>query len=111
MIRPLTLDDYDILVDLQARCFPGIPTWKHDQIESQIRIFPEGQICAELDGKMVASSSSLIVDFDDYQAWQSWRDIADSGYIRNHDPRGDTLYGIEIMVDPMSRGLRLSRRL
>lgn len=60
---------------------------------------------------MVASSSSLIVDFDDYQDWQSWREIADSGYIRNHDPRGDTLYGIEIMVDPASRGLRLSRRL
>jgi predicted amidohydrolase/GNAT superfamily N-acetyltransferase len=36
---------------------------------------------------------------------------ADSGYIRNHDPNGDVLYGIEIMVDPEYRGMRLARRL
>jgi GNAT superfamily N-acetyltransferase len=36
---------------------------------------------------------------------------AGGGYIENHDPRGDTLYGIEIMVAPEFRGLRLSRRL
>ncbi len=65
--------------------------------------------------RSTASSSrpraSVIVEFDDYDAWHSWREIADSGFIRNHDPSGDTLYGIEIMVDPECRGLRLSRRL
>jgi predicted amidohydrolase/GNAT superfamily N-acetyltransferase len=111
IVRPLTRDDFDDLVALQLRCFPGIPTWEREQIESQLRIFPEGQICIELDGELVASSSSLIVRFDEYDAWQSWREIADDGYIRNHDPRGDTLYGIEIMVSPEARGLRLSRRL
>jgi predicted amidohydrolase/ribosomal protein S18 acetylase RimI-like enzyme len=111
VMRPLRVEDFDALVDLQQRCFPGLPTWKRDQIESQIEHFPEGQICIELDGRLVASSSSLIVDFDDYEHWHSWREIADDGYIRNHDPEGDTLYGIEIMVDPELRGYRLSRRL
>jgi GNAT superfamily N-acetyltransferase len=64
-----------------------------------------------VDGELVASSSSLVVDFDDYDSWHSWREIADDGYIRNHDPEGDTMYGIEIMVDPEYRGYRLSRRL
>ncbi len=111
IVRPLTLDDFDELIQLQLRCFPGIPTWTRDQVESQLRIFPEGQICIELDDDLVASSSSLIVAYDDYDHWHSWREIADEGYIRNHDRRGDTLYGIEIMVDPEARGLRLSRRL
>ncbi len=111
IIRPLAIEDFDHLIALQELCFPGIPTWKREQIESQLRIFPEGQLGIELDGKLVASSSSLIVAFDDYDAWQSWRDIADDGFIRNHDPRGDTLYGIEIMVAPETRGSRLSRRL
>lgn len=31
--------------------------------------------------------------------------------ITNHDPNGDTLYGIEIMVDPEYRNMKLSRRL
>ncbi len=111
LVRRLRPDDFDRLVELQHKCFPGIETWNRKQIESQIEHFPEGQIGIELDGDLVASSSSLIVDFGDYDDWQSWQEIADRGYIRNHDPDGDTLYGIEIMVDPELRGYRLSRRL
>jgi predicted amidohydrolase/GNAT superfamily N-acetyltransferase len=110
-IRALRIDDYDALVELQLKCFPGIPTWSREHIESQLLHFPEGQVCVEMDDEVVASSSSLVVDFDDYDDWQSWRDVADNGFIRNHDPNGDTLYGIEIMVDPEMRGYRLSRRL
>lgn len=110
-VRQLTLDDYDELVAMGNLCFPGMPSWERDQIESQLEIFPEGQICVEYDGELVASSTSLIVDFDHYEDWHNWREIADNGYIRNHDPEGDTLYGIEIMVHPEYRGLKLARRL
>ncbi|MCA9307799.1 MAG: GNAT family N-acetyltransferase, partial [Phycisphaerales bacterium] len=97
--------------DLEKRCFPGQQPWSEEQIRSQIEHFPEGQLCLEYDGQIVASSSSLIVDFGDYDDWHSWKEIADGGFIRNHEPEGDTLYGIEIMVDPEFRGYRLSRRL
>jgi predicted amidohydrolase/ribosomal protein S18 acetylase RimI-like enzyme len=109
--RSLTLDDFDPLIEMQRRCFPGMKTWQREQFESQIRTFPEGQVCVEYQGKIVASSASLIVDFTEYSEWHSWKDIADNGFIRNHDPAGDTLYGIEIMVDPRFRGLKLARRL
>ncbi|MCA9510994.1 MAG: GNAT family N-acetyltransferase [Myxococcota bacterium] len=111
VVRKIRLEDFDALVALEEKCFPGAQTWERAQVESQLATFPEGQICIEFDGEVVASSSSLIVDFGDYDAWHSWREIADSGFIRNHDPDGDTLYGIEIMVDPEFRGYRLSRRL
>jgi predicted amidohydrolase/ribosomal protein S18 acetylase RimI-like enzyme len=110
-VRPITPADFEQLVQLQEQCFPGMSTWHLEQIESQTTVFPEGQICIEYDGEIVASSSSLIVDFDHYEAWHDWREISDSGYIRNHDPEGDTLYGIEIMVHPEYRGMRLARRL
>lgn len=110
-IRQLRLDDYDDLVSMQKRCFPGMQPWGRDQIESQIAMFPEGQLCIEYDGRLVASSNSLVVDYDRYDDWQDWRQIADSGYIRNHTLDGDTLYGIEIMVDPDFRGMHLARRL
>jgi predicted amidohydrolase/ribosomal protein S18 acetylase RimI-like enzyme len=110
-VRPMTIRDFDALVELQLRCFPGMKPWLREQIESQLKIFAEGQIVVEYRGHIVASSSSLIVDFSPYSAWHNWKEIADSGYIRNHDPEGDTLYGIEIMVDPRYRGLKLSRRL
>jgi len=111
IVRPIKTEDFDQLTALQLKCFPGMKPWRQEQIESQLRIFPEGQICIEYEGKVVASSSSLILDFAMYSDWHSWREIADEGFIRNHNPDGNTLYGIEIMVDPEYRGMKLARRL
>jgi predicted amidohydrolase/GNAT superfamily N-acetyltransferase len=110
-VRPLTMADFGDLVAMQERCFPGMKPWTREQIESQLAIFPKGQLVVECDGKLVASSTSLILDYNTNLAWHDWKAVADNGYIRNHRPRGDTLYGIEIMVDPEYRGLKLSRRL
>ncbi len=110
-LRQMQLADFDALVALQRRCFPGMGPWQREQIESQLRFFPEGQIVLDLDGRIVASSSSLVVDASAHSEWHDWKVITDNGYIRNHDPHGDMLYGIEIMVDPEFRGMKLSRRL
>ena len=110
-VRPLRMDDFDALIEMQRRCFPGMQTWSRAQIESQLSIFPEGQLCVEFDERIVASSNSLVVDFDPNLEWHNWKNVSDNGFIRNHTPKGDTLYGIEIMVDPEFRGMKLSRRL
>lgn len=110
-VRPLSADDFDAAVALQRQCFPNMQPWTREQFESQQRVFPEGQMGVEYQGRLVASSSSLIVDFSHYTEWHNWKEISDAGFIRNHDPNGDTLYGIEIMIDPKVRGMRLSRRL
>ncbi len=110
-LRQLTMDDYDALVAMQTKCFPGMKIWGRDQIESQLKIFPEGQLCIVIDGQLAASSSSLMLDYDPAMEWHNWHAVADNGYIRNHNRKGDTLYGIEIMVDPEFRGMKLSRRL
>ena len=111
IVRPLQIEDYDALVAMAERCFPGMAPWGRDQIESQLHIFPQGQLCVEIDGRLAASSSSLILEYDATMEWHNWKAVADSGYIRNHKSKGDTLYGIEIMVDPEFRGMKLSRRL
>jgi predicted amidohydrolase/GNAT superfamily N-acetyltransferase len=110
-IRQLNTEDYEELVELQKLSFPNMPTWSKEQLESQLEMFAEGQICIKYDGKIIASSSSLIVDFDLHEDYDSWQKISDDGYITNHNPEGHTLYGIEIMVHPDFRGMRLSRRL
>lgn len=110
-VRPMSIDDFDALVEMQNLCFPGMMPWGRDQIESQLARFPEGQLCVEIDGKLAASASSLILEYDPSFEWHNWKKVADNGYIRNHHPKGDTLYGIEIMVHPEFRGMKLSRRL
>jgi predicted amidohydrolase/ribosomal protein S18 acetylase RimI-like enzyme len=111
VVRQLRAEDFAGVVALQQKCFPKMTPWTPEQFRSQLRIFPEGQIGVELQGDLVASSSSLILDFELYKDWHRWEDISDDGYIRNHKPDGKTLYGIEIMVDPDYRGLKLARRL
>jgi predicted amidohydrolase/ribosomal protein S18 acetylase RimI-like enzyme len=110
-IRQLTSNDFDAVVELQQRGFPGMKPWTREHFESHLKYFPEGQIGAEYDGRLVGSSSSLIIEFDEYGGRHTWADIADRGYITNHDPDGDTLYGIEVVVDPEYRGIRIGRRL
>lgn len=110
-VRPMKMSDYDDLVLLQKKCFGDMPVWRREQVASQLKIFPEGQLVLEVDGKLAASSSCLIVSDDDNLEWHNYWAVSDQGFIRTHDPSGDVMYGIEMMVDPEFRGMRLSRRL
>jgi predicted amidohydrolase/ribosomal protein S18 acetylase RimI-like enzyme len=110
-VRQLSIEDYEQVVELQKLCFPGMKSWSREQMESQVNIFPEGQICVEINKKLIGSSSSLIVDFDLHEEYDDWHKISDGGFITNHDPDGNSLYGIEIMVHPDYRGMRLARRM
>lgn len=112
-IRPIQ-DEEDIeeIIKISTVSFghPDIP-FKREHFESQLKIFPEGQYCAEYQGKVVGSCSSIIVNFDEYGINHTFDEIADEGYIRNHNPEGKNLYGTEVVVDPTYRGLGIGRRL
>ena len=110
-VRRLKPEDFDQVVVLAKKCFPGMKPWIERQFLSMLERFPDGQLCVEFNKQIVASSSSLMLDFGKYSQWHDWKLISDGGYISNHDPEGDTLYGLEMMVDPEYRGMRLSRRL
>ncbi|TWT41566.1 carbon-nitrogen hydrolase family protein [Botrimarina hoheduenensis] len=111
VLRQLTLEDFPAINEMQSLCFPGMEQWSLEQIESQLKHFPEGQLGIEIDGRLAASSSSVVLDYDPGLKWHDWHVVADKGFIRNHRPKGDTLYGLEIMVHPDFRGMKLSRRL
>jgi predicted amidohydrolase/GNAT superfamily N-acetyltransferase len=111
VLRQLNRADIRAVQELQTKSFLSIEPWTAEQLESQLTIFPEGQLGVEIDGVLVATSSSLIVDEEDFGAYHTFHEVSDGGFIRNHDPEGDTLYGIDIAVDPTHRGERLSRRI
>jgi predicted amidohydrolase/ribosomal protein S18 acetylase RimI-like enzyme len=110
-IRNIESKDIDEMIQLQSLCFPGMVPWKREHLESHLGHFPEGQLCAELEGKIIGSCSSLIVDFDEYDDRHTWDDITDNGYITNHNPNGYNLYGIEVMVHPDYRKMKIGHRL
>ncbi|HOW63175.1 MAG TPA: GNAT family N-acetyltransferase, partial [Candidatus Contendobacter sp.] len=111
-LRNLRLSDYgDIreIMDLVYQNMDG--AWTREQFASQIARFPEGQICIEDNGKVVAAAISLLVDYSHYGDRHTYWQIIGDGYITTHDPNGDTLYGVDIFVHPDYRDMRLGRRL
>ena len=107
IIRNYKDTDFDALIDVQRASFPPpYPEelwWNADQLTEHISRFPEGALCAELDGRMIGSMTGLIVDMNDYVDKHDWETISGGGYIRNHHAGGDTLYVVDICVIPEYR--------
>jgi predicted amidohydrolase/ribosomal protein S18 acetylase RimI-like enzyme len=111
-LRNTRLSDYEDIREIMNLVYPTMGgAWTREQFASQIARFPEGQICIEDNGKVVASAISLIVDYARYGDKHTYTQITGNGYLTTHDPRGDTLYGVDIFVHPAYRDMRLGRRL
>ncbi|WP_088102716.1 bifunctional GNAT family N-acetyltransferase/carbon-nitrogen hydrolase family protein [Halalkalibacter urbisdiaboli] len=111
IIRNIEEKDFDAIIEMQKLCFPNMEPWEREHLKSHIDIFKEGQFCVEYDGEIIGSCSSLIINFDEYDDQHTWDEVTDNGYITNHDPEGYNLYGIEVMVHPKYRRMKIGRRL
>jgi predicted amidohydrolase/GNAT superfamily N-acetyltransferase len=100
----MTIRDIPAVISLQLRAFPGLPPWRSDQLERHLELFPEGQlVVAGADGLVLGSSSSLLIDWDDYAESANWSAITGDGSFDTHNPLGKTLYGADMGVDPVAR--------
>jgi GNAT superfamily N-acetyltransferase len=110
-IRPTQPEDIDVLLRLQAQVYPTIPPWRRDQLAHQLEVFPQGQLVAELNGRLVGCASSLVILWDEWADEHTWNEITSSGTFDTHNPQGFTLYGAEVLVDPRLRGQRIGHAL
>ena len=114
-IRNYTPADFAALIRIQQECFPPpFPSelwWSKEQLQSHVTHFPEGTLCIEVDGHLVGSMTSLLIDFNPNNAEHTWTDITDNGYIRTHNSNGNTLYIVDLCVSPAYRSLGLGKWL
>jgi len=92
------------------RDFPYESLCTAREYKLQLAAFPDGQLLAELDGKIVGYAASLIVQIDD-ASWHNYSEITGSGTFSTHTPSGDTLYGADIAVHPDHRGMGIAGQL
>jgi ribosomal protein S18 acetylase RimI-like enzyme len=115
VIRGYTSQDFDELIDIQRECFPPpFPPelwWNEEQLHNHVSRFPDGALCVEVEGRLAGSITGLVVQWDPNDAEHAWSEITDDGYIRNHDPNGNTLYIVDISVRPSCRKLGLGKWL
>ena len=111
-LRNLVLSDYQDIKEIMDVIYPGMGGgWPKEKFKSQLANFPEGQICIEDHGKVVAVALSLIVDYKQFGDQHTYDEITGNVYLTTHDPNGDVLYGVEVFVSPEYQGMRLGRRL
>jgi len=115
-LREATRADIPALLELNKAAYPVLAAenvvWGERHLLSHQRIFPQGQIVAEIDDRIVGAAASLIVDLGpDPLRHHTWSGITDSGYFTNHNPAADTLYGADVCVHPDCRGQRVGAAL
>ena len=113
VVRNLTMLDYKELKEAMVKAYAsmGGQYWKEESLSKLISVFPEGQIAVVVNDKVVGCALSLRVDYDKFGDKHTYRQITGNYTFDTFDKNGDILYGIEVFIDPKSRGLRLARRL
>jgi ribosomal protein S18 acetylase RimI-like enzyme len=115
VIRNYEKKDFPALHVIQRESFPPpFPSellWNEEQLSNHVTLFPEGALCIEVNGEIAGSMTGLLVNFDPSKPDHSWEEVTDSGYIRNHNPNGNTLYVVDISVRPAYRKLGLGKWL
>ena len=108
IVRNTQPEDISKIVNLQTESYPYLAPygniWRSEELESHLRIFPQGQFVAvEPDGTVVGSASTLVVSLNPEHPEHTWKDITADGKFTNHNPRGDSLYGADISTHPKYR--------
>jgi predicted amidohydrolase/ribosomal protein S18 acetylase RimI-like enzyme len=112
-LRNLAFEDYKQLKNSMVESYPEMADsyWRASHIEKLLSVFPEGQLVILVDGKVVGSALSLIVDESLVDKKHNYKQIVGDYSFSTHNPRGEILYGIDVFIHPSYRGLRLGRRL
>lgn len=109
--RLLRVGDYLAICDLMRKAYHFDNVWSQAQFELLLKKFPEGQIGVEVDGALAGAALAIVVNYEALGDRHSYPDVHGHGTFSTHSPQGDTLYGLDIVVDPERRGIRLGRRL
>jgi predicted amidohydrolase/ribosomal protein S18 acetylase RimI-like enzyme len=112
-LRSLKKEDYPDIQRIMDLVYAGMGgAWTPEEFAVLIDQFPEGQICIEDKGRVIAAALAIIVTAEEFEKRRhTYEDVVTDGKMSSHDPEGDALYGVDIFVDPEYRGLRLGRRL
>ncbi len=105
--------NYEEIKNVMLESYPNMQTayWKEHQIKALNEKFPEGQVAIMVNNEIAGCALSIIIDSSKFEEKHTYREITDNYTFSTHNPKGDKIYGIDIIIRPKYRGLRLGRRL
>lgn len=99
---------------LQIIVFPTLSDDELIRAEHYLRhleLFSEGQFVITDNGKVIGMTTTMRSTFDFNHYHHTFRETIAGGWLTNHNPEGDWLYGLDVGVHPAYRGKGLARHL
>lgn len=110
-IRLASVADIDRMIAIDnAAWWEGV-AFTREQLESQLRIYPEGTWIAEIGTKAVGFVSVLRITSTFAESIRSWNEATGNGFFTTHDPKGDVLFGANLSVVPEYQRLGIGDHL
>lgn len=111
-VRETRPGDFADIFELTRKTYPHEQPWRAEELASHLERFPQGQLVAvDTRGRIVGMTASLQLREAEYPLEADYMALTGGLLFRNHDPRGDTLYAAEVMVDPDMRGRGVGKAL
>lgn len=110
VIRNAKPKDILAILPLYEKVYGVAYGYTADQIAGQINKFPDGQFVAEFEGQIVGHCVTFMIASGTALAPHTWNEITGGGFAARHDPEGDILYGMDVIVDSEYRRLRIGQR-
>ena len=111
VVRNAAIGDVDEIYNLGIKAYGKQGAMTKQMIRGQITKFPDGQFVVEYEGEVAGYCATFMIAEKIALAPHTWKEITGNGFASRHDPKGDYLYGMEVLVDPEKRGLRIGTRL
>ena len=114
VIRHMQPEDAAELEALQKIVFP---TLDEDELIlavhylRHLELFPKGQFVITDNDKVIGMTTTMRSNFDFNHYQHTFKETIAGGWLTNHDPTGDWLYGLDVGVHPNYRGQGLARIL
>jgi GNAT superfamily N-acetyltransferase len=103
---------------MQRLCYPTlteIEIFTAEKYLNHLKLFPQGQFVAlaEVNGREipVGSTTTYRTDFDFNHIEHTFQEACADGWLTNHDPYGEWLYGVDMMVHPKFQGRGIAGKL
>src|SRR5450756_893334 len=76
-----------------------------------LEVFPDGQFVITDKDQVIGMTTTMRTNFDFGNHHHTFKETIAGGWLSNHDPTGDWLYGLDMGVLPAYRGRGLARVL
>ncbi|MCW8884462.1 MAG: hypothetical protein OQK12_04285, partial [Motiliproteus sp.] len=87
LLRNLVAQDYLSLRASMEEAYDGTDTtpWRRQDIQRLVSLFPEGQLCIEIDGSVVATALAIIVDYSRLGDLHTFSEVTDNFRFSTHE--------------------------